>query len=61
MEKKLYDAEYHRKNIKGVYIPFNMANPEDVKLLAYVREHPNVTEYLKLLVFLDMKENAPEV
>ena len=61
MEKKQYDAEYHKKNIKGVYIPFNMAKPEDVKLLSFVREHPNVTEYFKRLVFLDMKENAPKV
>lgn len=61
MGKKQYDAEYHKKNIKCVCIPFNMTQPEDVKLLSFVREHPNVTEYFKRLVFLDMKENAPKV
>ena len=60
MNKKQYDAEYHKRNIKGVYIPFNMNNPADVELLSYIREHPNVTEYIKAVVIWDMMENRPE-
>lgn len=56
-KKSAYDQEYNRKNVKRLFIPFNMTKPEDVKLLAYVREHPNATEYIKRLISCDMAEN----
>ena len=54
MNKKVYDAEYHKKNIKGVYIPFNMNNPEDAELLKWAKCYPNVTQYIKSLIRRDM-------
>lgn len=59
-KKAAYDKEYQKKNIKQINIPFNAQNTEDVKLLSFIREHPNVTEYIKRLVFLDMKESTPD-
>ena len=59
-KKKAYDQEYNRKNVKRLFIPFNMTKQEDVELLSYIRERPNVTEYIKRLVANDMNENRPE-
>lgn len=57
-KKAAYDKEYNRKNVKRLFIPFNMTKPEDVELLAYIRQHPNTTEYIKRLVALDMADNT---
>lgn len=59
-KKSAYDQEYNRKNVKRLFIPFNMTKPEDVELLAYVRQHPNTTEYIKALIIWDIVENNPE-
>lgn len=51
MNKKQYDAEYHKQNIKGVYIPFNMNNPKDAALYARLMEmKANKTGYIKALI-----------
>ena len=58
MNKKQYDAEYHKQNIKGVYIPFNMNNPEDAALYARIMEvKQNRTRLLKTM----LAQNFPRV
>ena len=54
MNKKVYDAEYHKLYIKGVYIPFNAANRDDAELLKWVSCYPNKTKYIKDLIRRDM-------
>ena len=60
MEKKVYDAEYHKRNIKGIYIPFNRNNADDNELLNYIRSKGkgNGTGYIKCLIADDMRKDA---
>ena len=55
MEKKQYDAEYHKRNIKGIYIPFNMATPDDAELYEFLRDVPNKARYIKDLIDADRR------
>jgi len=55
MNKKQYDAEYHKQNIKGVYIPFNAANRNDQALSKWLAKQGNKTAYIKALIARDMK------
>ena len=55
MNKKVYDAEYHKLYIKGVYIPFNAANRNDQALSAWLAKQGNKTAYIKALIARDMK------
>lgn len=54
MSKAEQDKIYHRENIKGVYIPFNVHNPSDVLLMKWVSCYPNKTKYIKDLIRRDM-------
>lgn len=54
MNKKVYDAEYHKKNIKQINVPFNGQTPEDVELLKWLNCYPNKTKYIKDLIRRDM-------
>lgn len=55
MNKKVYDAEYHKLYIKGVYVPFNAANRNDQELSAWLAKQGNKTAYIKALIARDMK------
>ena len=59
MDKKQYNAEYHNKNIKGVYIPFNMATPDDAELYEFLRGIPNKARYIKDLIDADRRGQDP--
>ena len=54
MDKKHYDAEYHKKNIKGVYIPFNMVNPDDEHLFKLLNRVKNKTQFIKDLLAVEL-------
>lgn len=53
-KKAAYDKEYQRKNIKQINIPFNVQNPEDEKILAWLNAQLNKTFYIKKLIVHDM-------
>ena len=59
MEKKQYDADYHKRNIKGVYVPFNMANRDDAEIYEFLRDIPNKTRYIKDLIDADRRGQDP--
>ena len=52
--KSEYDQKYNRENIKRKFIPFNIQNPEDLKLLEWLKGK-NVTAYVKELIRADME------
>lgn len=54
-DKGKYDQEYNRKNIKRKFIPFNIQNPDDAELLAWLGQQGNVTQYVKRLIREDME------
>ena len=59
MNKKYYDAEYHKQYIKGVYVPFNMAIRDDAELYEFLRGIPNKARYIKDLIDADRRGQDP--
>ena len=53
-DKKKYDTEYNIAHVKNKRVPFNNTNPEDVKLLAWLEQQGNCTQYIKRLIRDDM-------
>ena len=59
--KKAYDAAYHKAHIKGIYIPFNMNNPDDVDVYEMLKDVKNKARYIKELVARDFAEENPPI
>ena len=53
-KKAAYDKEYQKKNVKQVNVPFNMQNPEDERIFAWLNAQLNKTSYIKKLIVRDM-------
>lgn len=52
--KKEYDLQYMKDNIKRRLLPFNMNKPEDKVLWDWLDKVDNITEYIKRLIKDDM-------
>lgn len=52
-DKAQYDMEYARQHVKRKHIPFNVTNPDDMELLAWLEQQGNVTQYIKGLIRAD--------
>ena len=52
--KTKYDIEYTKEHITCKRIPFNNTIEEDRKLLAWLEQQGNVTQYVKRLIREDM-------
>ena len=53
-KKAAYDKEYQKKNVKQINVPFNMQNPEDERIFAWLNAQLNKTSYIKKLIVRDM-------
>ena len=53
-DKKTYDVEYAKAHVKRKFIPFNDQNPDDARLLSWLSNQDNVTQYIKGLIRDDM-------
>lgn len=53
-DKKAYDIAYAKQNIFNKRIPFNKNNPDDARMLAFLDQQPNFTQYIKGLILRDM-------
>lgn len=52
--KAAYDIDYAKKNLIRKLIPFNRNDEEDVAMLSWLDSQPNVTQYIKRLIWEDM-------
>ena len=52
-KKSAYDQEYAKQNIVRKVLNFNKMNPDDVKALEHLNQHPNMSEYIKRLILED--------
>lgn len=52
-QKKTYDIEYQKRNIKR--IPFNLNMSTDADIIAHIQQINNVNGYLKELIRQDIK------
>lgn len=52
--KSAYNQEYNKKNIIQKLITFNRNNPEDMKILEYLKSKKSAAGYIKGLIRIDM-------
>lgn len=58
--KKKYDSEYNRTQVKCKRIPFNKNNKDDQIILEWLEKQGNVTQYVKRLIRADMEGKTPD-
>ena len=54
--KSAFDQEYMRKNVTRKLLPFNRTVETDVKILDWLEQKPNMTQYIKTLILADMEK-----
>ena len=57
-DKKTYDIEYAKAHITRKFIPFNDQNPDDARLLSWLSNQDNVTQYITGLIRDDMRKGV---
>ena len=55
-DKKQYDEQYQKENVKRKFIAFNLKDPEDQELLSYLQGIENINRYVKGLIRKDMED-----
>lgn len=57
-EKSARDMKYNRENIIQKMITFNRNNPDDMKMLDFLKSHGNAAGYIKKLIANDIMERG---
>ena len=53
-KKAQYDVQYMKDHVERKFIPFNKGNPDDLRMLEWLKGKKNVTRYVKDLIQADM-------
>ena len=56
--KSIRDQEYNKKNIVQKLITFNRNNPDDMKMLDFLKSHGNAAGYIKKLISDDIRKRG---